>query len=236
MTQQYGAIEFPLADQEKAADLLEPCDPVVARLSAFLKVFIEADIANALTGALEEAAPPVHATIRDVLTIDPSAETVDPKQVSFPLFCLWHKSSTFAERFINQPQRVSVLGWMYILPAMTVEQARKYAHVRSAVDASVHRAIYAGAHPNYNGGARVFSDDGIAEIRMSESTYDVHPFGELTSFYAVGGQLEVYENTRDDVAAYGDIDGVDFSIGVGGSTEIAPDLIQLDTSIPLQDP
>lgn len=221
-----------MPDQASAASLLPVADPPLNALLAFVTFFITADIGDSLTGALSDSAPPITETIRQGYTTDPGVETIKPEQLKFPALFMWRKSSTFEERYLNQPFRVSTCGWGYILPPMTFEQAEKYSHICNAVELSFGRALTIGTHPDYNSGAPI--GFGISGMRLMSATREIHPAGELSSFYAVMGEFELREDSSESADGFANYDATDYSIGVGNASEILPDLIQADTSVPLQ--
>ena len=229
----FGGVAFPLAPQSTGDALLHVADPALEALLAFLRFFLNADMDTALPDALAAASPVVSQNVMGAYTTDPGVETIRPEQVQFPAFFIWRKSATYAETMMNQPRRTSVCGWMYIPPVMTFEQAEKYSHICNAVELSLGRAVSYGYHPDYNGGQPLTS--GITSLRLLSATREIHPGGDLSSFYAVGGDLEVVEDVGENLEDFPPLDAIDYDIGVGNATEILPGVVQADSTVPAED-
>jgi hypothetical protein len=229
----YGGVAFPLPDRTTAQSLLPVADPPIDELSRFLPFFISKDLANAMTGALSGAAPAVTSNIAGVYTTDPGVETVKPEQLKFPAFFIWRKSGTYGDRVLEQPHGVSTCGWGYIMPAMTFEQAEKYSHVLYAVERSMGRALSFGYHPAYNGGLRISA--GISSMRLLSANHEIHPAGELSSFYCVMGDFELVGDAIENLEDFPPFDGTDYDVGVGNATEILPGVVQADDSVPIEE-
>ena len=223
---------FPLAAQDTADSLLHVADPSLEALLAFLRFFLNADMATALPDALADASPTVTQNVMAAYTTDPGVETIRPEQVQFPALFLWRKSSTYAETMMNQPRRTSVLGWMYIPPTMRFEFAEKYSHICNAVELSLGRAISYGYHPDYNGGQPLTS--GITSLRLVSANREIHPGGDLTSFYAVGGEIEMIEDIGESIEDFPPLDAIDYDVGVGNATEILPGVVQASSDVPVE--
>lgn len=229
----FGGVEFPLADQTTAADLLPVADPALEALIAFVRFFLNADMGTALSDALAGASPPVTQNVMAAYSTDPGVDTIRPEQIQFPALFIWRKSSTYAEAMLGQPRRVSTLGWLYVPPSMRFEFAEKYSHICNAVELSMGRALTYGYHPDYNSGAPL--SNGITAMRMLSATRDIHPGGELTSFYAVGGEIEITEDVSESLDQFGPFDGIDYDIGVGEEGGVLPSVIQADSSVPIEE-
>jgi hypothetical protein len=229
----FGGVEFPLADQTTGATLLPVGDPSLKALLEFVVFFLNADMGTALADALAGASPTVTQNVMASYSTDPGVETIKPEQVQFPALFIWRKSSTYAEVMMNQPHRVSVLGWLYCLPAMRFEFAEKYSHICNVVELSLGRALTYGYHPDYNGGAPL--ESGITSMRMISANREIHAGGELASFYAVGGEIEMVEDITENLEDFPPFDAMDLDVGVGSATEILPSVVQADTSVPLEE-
>lgn len=228
----FGGVSFPLEPQTTAASLLHVADPALEALVAYLVFFLNADMGTALVDALASASPPVTANVMAAFTTDPGVESITPEQLQFPALFVWRKSSTYAERMLNQPRRVSVLGWAYIPPPMRFEYAEKFSHICNAVELSMGRALSYGYHPDYNGGAAL--DAGITSMRLTSANREIHPGAELTNFYAVIGELELTEDVDENLEDFPPLDAVDFDVGVGNATEILPSVVQADSTVPIE--
>jgi hypothetical protein len=233
LTTSFGGVSFPLADQTTAADLLPVADPALSDLLAFVRFFLNVDMGSALVDALENASPTVTQNVMAAYSTDPGIDSISPEQVQTPALFIWRKSSSYAEAMMNQPRRVSICGWLYILPPMRFEFAEKYSHICNAVELSLGRAITYGYHPAYNGGAPLQS--GITGMRLLSASREVHPGGELTSFYAVGGEIEMTEDVAESLGEFGEFDAIDFDIGVGNASDVLPSVIQADSSVPIEE-
>jgi hypothetical protein len=191
----FGDIAFPLADGVAGQSLLAACDPARAKLIDFLAFQINRYVDAALTGALTIGVPRVGKNIAMTLALDPIANVTKAEQVKFPLFCIWPKSSTFDDRTANWRQEVRIMGWGYMLPAMTLEQAAKYEPVLRSVTAIVNHSLHLGYDPAYNDGERVVGDNAIASAKCTRATFEPFQLGDLTDthLHAVFGELEVRE-------------------------------------------
>lgn len=190
-----GGAHFPLSDQAAGASLLALCDPALAALIPFLAFRINRGLAEALKGAVAAGNPPIGANIRKTFSTDALTNIAKAEQTAFPFFCVHRKSALFSDRTGNWRQGKATLGFAYVLPAMTLEQAEKFSHVLHAVAGIIEHSLYIGFDPNYNDGERLLDVSGIASARLIEVRYEPYRIGDLTDthFHAVVGDIEVVE-------------------------------------------
>lgn len=243
MTQpfEFGNVVFPLTAQPTAGSLLAVCDPALAKLIDFLSFRINAYIATALRDVTGGKNPPIPITIRRALSVDPIANVTTTEQVAFPLFAVWRDRSKMSDRTLNWRQDVHDMGWAFMLPAMTLEQGEKYAHVLHAVVDIVNTSLRQGYDPAYNSGERIFLTTNISKAMCTEARYEPYKIADLTEtrFYSVFGNLEVVEQQEPYTVGLSTFVGADLTVtqqvddgAVLFATGTAPPIVTISGSLP----
>lgn len=218
---QFGSIVFPLAEQVKGTSLLSICDPALANIINYLSFEINLKLGKVLTSVTKAGNPPIAFNIKRVLSVDPMTHAQNFDQIGFPLFAMWRDRSLMSGRTLNWKQEVNTMQWCYTLPAMTLEQSEKFAHVLHAVVAIVNTMLHEGHDPAYQDDIRVIGANEIASARLLEATYGFHKIGDQTStvFNSVHGKIEVTEQT------------MEYTVGLPVSTGTAVTITQQSTDI-----
>lgn len=211
---QFGGVVYPLPSQTAGTSLRAVCDPALDKLIEFLAFSIDLKLGTALKDAVAAGNPPIAFNVKKTLGVDPIANVAKSEQVSFPLFCIWRDKSSMSQRTLNWRQDIHKMGWAYMLPPMTLEQADKFSHVLHAVVTIVNESLNQGFDPAYNSGERVVGGNLIVSARCTEARYEPYRLGDLTEshFHSVFGDLEVTEQGEPYTTGLTPITGIDTTI------------------------
>ena len=198
-----GAVHFPLLEADAGASLLAQCDPALSKIISFLAFRIDRGLGDSLVGAVQAGAPTIPRNVRKTYSTNALVNISKGEQAQCPFLAVYRQKSHFADRTTNWRTDSTTLGFAYVLPAMTFEQAEKYAHVLHAVAVIIEHSLYMGFDPNYNDGERLV-DVGIASAKLTEAKYEPYRLGELTDthFHAITGDIGLVEQimpTEDDL-------------------------------------
>ena len=190
-----GGIHFPLEEAPAGASLLSACDPALSKILAFLAFRIDRALGDSLTGAVQAGAPSIAKNVRQTFSTDALTNIAKAEQFSCPFLAVFRHRSRFEDKTTNWRQDSATLGFSYVLPAMTLEQAEKYSHVLHAVAVIIEHSLYMGFDPAYEGGERLLDSAGISSAKLIDVKYELFRVGSQTDtqFHAVTGDIGVVE-------------------------------------------
>lgn len=205
-----GGIHFPLGEARPGASLLTACDPALEKILSFLAFRIDYALGDALTGALQAGAPTVGRNVRQTFSTDALNNAAKAEQVSFPFLSVYRRRSRFEDKTTNWRQDSSTLGFSYVLPAMTLEQAEKYSHVLHAVAVIVEHSLSLGFDPSYNQGERLLDSAGISSADVVDVKYELFRIGTATDTHchAIIGDINVVEQVMPTLSGLQPLTGI----------------------------
>jgi hypothetical protein len=242
--QRFGDLDLP-APAPTAGETLAILDRGRAVLTALFAAAINAEF-GAAWHAMVDGLPATHPLsgtdpVEDTLELEPSTSTMQQRKASWPLLCV-HRTgeATYDQASLQEERLTQEWGVHYVLSPIDVGDIRRFGDICVAVCKLIRLVVRKKGHPSYQGGAIQFGADAggfsTAQVESHQGPGQASFAGDDSGplYYAVSLKLVTTEVSSDDLDAFGNLDAVDFSIGVGNATEIVPDLIQADTSIPDQ--
>ena len=244
IVQRIGDLSFPV-DATEVTDTLCPLDPARARLTALFKAAINAEFGDVWTTVTDtlSASHPLYGTspVQDTLELDPSHKTMTERKCAFPLLCVYRtgegaqeQHTLFIEKFTDK------WGVDYFLGPLDVGDVRKLQDICNGIVKLISSVVRRRGHPAYESGALQFFPDlgGLAEVTVKshvgpgQAKFAGDESG--TVYYALSIILETVELLKDEDAEAGDFIATDYSVAVGSSEELVPDLIEAATDTPYQ--
>jgi len=244
MFQTFGDLHLPI-DAADVATTLEPLDPGLGKLLALFKTAINSEY-GPVWHKVVDALPvghPLRASdpVADTLELEPSPSVMQQRKATWPLLCLHRTGEATYERvMLDQDRLTQEWGLHYILSPLDIGDLRRLAPICVAVGKLIRLVIRQRGHKSYEAGELQFFPDkgGFASIALdSQEGPGQASFAggdnDGPTYYAVSFKLKTTELAYDDLDGYGEYEGTDVSVGVGTGDAIVPDLIQADTSLPV---
>jgi len=240
--QSIGDLSFPIAG---VTDSLAVLETARAKIVGLFTAAINAEWSaawNAVVGTLPTGHPFTSTVpVQDTLELEPTPQVMQQRKAAFPLLCVYTVGEATYDQITLQEERLTQeWGVDYILGPLDIGDIRKFGDICRGIGKLLRVVCRLRAHPAYESGALQFYE-GSGNLATIELTSQQGP-GQAsfagdeggTLYYAISFKLRTTETTADNVDGFGNFDAADLSVGVGNATEIVPDLIQADTSIPLQ--
>jgi hypothetical protein len=223
--QRFGDVQFPTAAVQNA-QLFSILDPARDKLLALFKAAINQELAHSTTSVvagspwavvrantiLSNAMP-----VQDVSYLQPTGDLLKESGWGMPLLCVY-RTSAIHEEFTLQRE---------------VIERRKLAAMLVGVRSLFTLVVRKRSHPAYQNGTLQFGQGygGFDTMKIVSSNEGPAQFSDQAGsnyYYAVHLDIETTEldNTIED---YTDFEGVDLSVGVGGSDGTLPDAVQART-------
>ena len=163
------------------------------------------------------------------------------QEAEFPLLCVYRTGEPAFDHVTIEEERITQdWGIDYILGPLDVDDIPKLGDICGAVGKAVRLVIRQRGHKSYENGALQFYPDqgGFATIQLLSQLgprQASFPDDESeTLYFSVNFRVRTTETSNDDLGAFGPLEAIDYSLGVGDSDEIIPDLVQADSSVPLE--
>lgn len=232
----YGDNTFPiqlgdLVDGNVYADT--PRDMMIGLFAAALNDELNDTWATVAAGTELAGTAPVVTR----LPLEPTTQILEQWKASMPLLCV-HRTgeAKYEERTLDYTHKVQQWGVHYILPPMTLDYLDRFSAVPEIFANTVSLCIRQRGHKAYESGTLQFGD---GRGRLEYIKLLTHQAGQATFgtpdgalFMASALVIETGETENLDSSQYTDFDGADWSVGVGGSDGILPDVISLNTDYP----
>lgn len=237
----FGDIAFPTGAVQNA-QLFSVLDPARDKLLAFFKAAINQELAHSTT-IVKGGSPWAIATagttlssampVQDVCYLQPTSDLVKEASWGMPLLCCYRTAAVHEEFTLYREVIKTTWGVDYILPPLPADDRRKVAAVLPGVRALLTLLIRRRAHPAYQNGTLQFGQGygGFDVMRVMSSSEGPVAFSDREGsnfYYAVHLDIETTE-LDDTTQTFTDFEGVDLSVGVGGSGGILPDAVQART-------
>lgn len=250
----FGGLDLPVSATD-VVDTLAPLDPARDTLVSLFQTAINAELL-APWSTIMATLDPTHPLrtggpnpINDVLPLEPSPTVMQQRKAVFPLLCL-HRTGTARYDEIALGGQVERLtqSWdvHYILGPVDTGTLRKVADICVAVTKIVRLVIRRRGHPAFQNGALQWYPAHFGTVgtlgTVTLTGYDGPGQAQFATgpdaplYYAVTMHLETAEHTVDDPNAFGNFDATDIEIAAGDDADLLPDMAQLQTDVPYQDP
>lgn len=240
--QRVGDLSFPVLETD-VADSLLPLDPPRAVLAGLFKAAINSELADAWAKVAAPRFPNFGPLpVADVLELEPSPTNMQQRKAAWPLLCVHRTGEATLDQITLFEERLTQ-KWAvhYILGPLDIVGERKLSDICIAIAKLIMLVVRQRGHKSYQNGALQFfpGTGGLASLwpKSIDGPGQAKFAGDDngTTYYAMTLTLESTEITSDSVDGFGDFDGVGFSVGVGDADQIIPDLLQGDSSVPLED-
>jgi len=239
--QRFGDVQFPTAAVQNA-QLFSILDPARDKLLALFKAAINQELAHSTTSVvagspwavvrantiLSNAMP-----VQDVSYLQPTGDLLKESGWGMPLLCVYRTSAIHEEFTLQREVIRTTWGVDYILPPLAADERRKLAAMLVGVRSLFTLVVRKRSHPAYQNGTLQFGQGygGFDTMKIVSSNEGPAQFSDQAGsnyYYAVHLDIETTEldNTIED---YTDFEGVDLSVGVGGSDGTLPDAVQART-------
>jgi hypothetical protein len=187
----FGGVRYPLATQASGANLLETCDPSLAKLIAFVESVLTTHMGEALVGAAASVAPITDA-VAMTISINP-ADVSKVDQLDFPLVAIWRKGSEKSSKTTNWVKSDWLFGAAFILPPLSAEQSIQLHPILNSVEQIITNRLHLGYDPSFNDGERILEAAGIAACRVTKSEIGRWDVSNELDFHGWFGELAVSE-------------------------------------------
>ncbi len=231
----FGGLTFPLNPADFNGSLV-PLDPVRSRLVQLFASAIRYELGpvwSKLTGQANQLTG--KRPIESILELDPSAHDMREAGVVYPVLAL-HRvgDQEWSDHTMQIEKCEQDWNLHYILPALDIATVRRVSDVFRIIPEIVRRVIRARGHISFENGALQFFPDkgGIGYIKMTNAKSGQAQFGGQVQdplWWATTITLHTIEYGYDDENEFAPFNGVDWSIGVGDSTGIIPNLLNAST-------
>ncbi len=238
-----GGLSFPL-DPGDFENTLVPLDPARNRLLSLFQAAINYELSAVWTKVTSHLKPN-HALsgtqpVQDTLELRPSAAVMQQRKAAFPLLCL-HRTgrAIWEEHTLEIEKRTQDWALLYIMPPLDVLDQRRFGDIVQAIPAIIRRVIRNHGHKAFENGALQFFGDtsGIGAIKLVASTdFGNAPFAEgpdAPIYFTVVCELQTIEYSQDQADEFGELEGIDYAIGVGDEHEVTPRLIEAADDVPV---
>jgi len=251
LNERIGSLRLP-PDLAAIADAktLSALDPARRLIANLFKTAIQAELTEAWVAAVAGRLTPDHkisgtTPVADVLELEPTPPVMQSRQSGFPLLAVYRSGkgeysphTIYADK-LTRPWTVD-----WILGPADIATAFQLCDAAGAISKIISRVIFRRGHPAYQSGALQFgsdTDSGIGSIRMvdeegpGQAKFAGDDKGPV--YWAITMHLETTEYVSENTGAepYGQLEGADYDIGIGGTPEgVIPGLLYASTDPPLQ--
>tara|TARA_R100001163_G_scaffold64608_1_gene59267 strand:- start:3907 stop:4695 length:789 start_codon:yes stop_codon:yes gene_type:complete len=244
----FGGTSYPVdGAQVENTNLFSVSDPGRDKLIALFKTAINMELAQSTTlvqPASAWAAVTPSTALDGILPVSDTTYDMPRKSVlretklTYPLLALYRTSATHDEFTLAQEQITQLWGFDYILGPLSVADFRRLGGALNAVKTIVQLCIRRRGHPAYQNGALQFGkgSGNFSTVQITESSEGVANYGqeaEGMEFFSLHMVLKTTEHDGIVEGTVPDLEGASVSIGVGSQSEILPDAINVNTSVPL---
>lgn len=254
--EKFGGLSLPVAATD-VTDTLAPLDPARDTLARLFEAAINAELGPAW-GTVTASLPATHVLVKDgtnpvndVLLLEPSPSVMQQRKTAFPLLCVHRTGSPrFEQRSVAGQVEALIQPWdvHYILGPLSADDLRRFGDACIAVAKILRLVIRKRGHPAYQSGALQFFpgsfDVGqvgtLGAVQMTgydgpgQAQYVAGP--EAPTYWSIIMHLETSEYTTEDPETFGNYEAADIAIAAGDADELLPNMVQMQTDVPYQNP
>lgn len=228
----FGAVSFPLNATDFDGSFV-PLDPVRSRMVALFASAINAELGSTWDKLSGSITPLINTTpVSSTFELDPQTHLLKQVNLKYPILCLHRVSEQTWSQYTMQVDKCEQ-DWHlhYILPNLDIGDTRRVFDVLRIVPEIVRRVIRARGHQSFENGALQFYSDkgGLGSIYMLKAEWGQARFGgevESPVWLAATITLHTVEYGTDSEEEFGELEAIDWNIGVGDSTGIIPNVIE----------
>ncbi len=228
----FGGVSFPLNPTDFNGSFT-PLDPARSRIVALFKAAINCELGpvwNKLTGPVNQLTDTL--PVMSTFELDPNTHNLKQVGLKPPILSLHRLGEQIWGEHTMQVDKCDQ-DWTlhYILPNLDIGDTRRVFDVLRIIPEIVRRVIRARGHIAYENGELQFFNDkcGLGSIQMTKAEWGQARFGgeiESPVWLATTMTLHTTEYGSDSEEEYGELNAIDWNIGVGNSTGIIPNIIE----------
>lgn len=228
----FGGVSFPL-DPDKFDGSFTPLDPARSRMAALFKAAINHELSSIWEKMAAKSTPLMNTVpVSSILELEPTSHILRQANLKYPILAL-HRlgEQTWGEYTMQVDKCEQDWNLHYILPNLDIGDTRRIFDVLRIIPEIVRRVIKARGHISFENGTLQFFNDkcGLGSIQMTKAEWGQTMFGgqiESPVWLAATITLHTTEYGSDSESEYGELDVLDWNIGVGDSTGIIPNIIE----------
>jgi hypothetical protein len=184
---------LPLASPGTGGDLLPACDPFVDAALPYFRHVLSTRLSTAYAAAMAgQALATTNKACVETCPMDPGPY-LGTNALRLPLLALYPVSGRESERTMHTAKIEALYRVVYLLPALSFEQAKRVAPILTAAVKLLFLAIEEGGVADYESGTRVWEDASVSAVRMVEHRIGPAADAEDTrmAHYALTADLSV---------------------------------------------
>ena len=207
----YGGTSYPLTTVGSNS-LLRDADPALFYAIDFFQSVLTTYMGARLLAeaAKSPAVTQITAAVMAVTPFDPAPYLTENQGVRFPLLSVYRsKDTTFEDKTIAWPHRVSEWVVQYTLPPMNAGQMERIGPILKTIGDILHNRIETMFDPSYQSGLKVWQAAGLESIKLGPAEFGRWEAGDALTFPTWKAKLFVAErvaNTASTLALLGGID------------------------------